>query len=81
MSAAQKGAFKRNHKMTYDTGASMTTMSKSMLRKIGEDPKRTTNVTYTSTQGAIGPATLLVFRWLHLPRAGHFRTSRTKASG
>ena len=57
MSAAQKGAFKRNHKMTYDTGASMTTMSKSMLRKIGEDPKRTTNVTYTSTQGAIGPAT------------------------
>ena len=81
MSAAQKGAFKRNHKMTYDTGASMTTMSKSMLRKIGEDPKRTTNVTYTSTQGAIGPATLLVFRWLLFPQAGHFRTSRTKASG
>ena len=57
MSAAQKGAFKRNHKMIYDTGASTTTMSRSMLRKIGENPNRTNNVRYTSSQGAIGPAT------------------------
>ena len=40
MSVAQKGAFKRNHKMIYDTGATMTTMSRSTLRKIGENPNR-----------------------------------------
>ena len=28
-----------------------------MLRKIGENPNRTNNVRYTSSQGAIGPAT------------------------
>ena len=55
MSVAQKGAFKRNHKMIYDTGATMTTMSRSMLRKIGENPNRTNNVRYTTSQGAIGP--------------------------
>ena len=55
MSVAQKGAFKRNHKMIYDTGATMTTMSRAMLRKIGENPNRTNNVRYTTSQGAIGP--------------------------
>ena len=48
MSVAQKGAFKRNHKMIYDTGATMTTMSRAMLRKIGENPNITNNVRYTT---------------------------------
>ena len=34
----------------------MTTMSRSMLRKIGENPDRPNNVRYTNSQGAIGPA-------------------------
>jgi len=41
--------------MIYDTDATMTTMSRAMLRKIGENPDRTNNVRYTNSQGAIGP--------------------------
>ena len=36
--------FLRNNQIVYDTGAMTTTMTPALLRAIGEDPDRTTNV-------------------------------------
>jgi hypothetical protein len=54
---AQKAAFgstHRPHRILYDTGANGTVMTPALLRKLGEDPHRKTNVSHTMMTAAVG---------------------------
>ena len=51
---AQKAAFGSTHRILYDTGANGTLMTPALLRKLGEDPHRKTNVGHTMMTAAVG---------------------------
>ena len=51
---AQKAAFGSTHRILYDTGADATLMTPALLRKLGEDPHRKTNVSHTMMTAAVG---------------------------
>ena len=51
---AQKTTFGSTHRILYDTGAMGTLMTPTLLRKLGENPNRTTNIDHTMMTGATG---------------------------
>ena len=51
---AQKAAFGSTHRILYDTGAMGTLMTRTLLRKLGENPDRTNNIAHTMMSGATG---------------------------
>ena len=58
--AANKAAYKNNHKILYDTGAQVTLMSKALLGKIGVNWRRTTNYHMADIQGVTGSENMKV---------------------
>jgi hypothetical protein len=51
---AQKATFGAAHRILYDTGAMGTLMTRTLLRKLGENPDRTNNIAHTMMSGATG---------------------------
>ena len=54
---------KQAHRILYDTGATATLMTPALLRKLGENPNRTNNISHTTAHGATGaPVNVEVLR-------------------
>ena len=74
--AANKAAYKNNHKILYDTGAQVTLMSKALLGKIGVNWRRTTNYHMADIQGVTGSENMKVLHNVPFYVLLHSKTSQ-----